>query len=490
MKTQRLTVVSNRLPIVVDKNDRGKWTINPGSGGLVTALSPVLRNRGGLWIGWLGTSADDLVNVPSMDKMLARGTKETGYELATVNLTEEEIQRYYYGFSNEILWPLFHDLVSRCNFDPVYWETYQAVNRKFAGVIASHAKKNDFVWVQDYHLIPAARYLRDMGKNLRIGFFLHTPFPPPDIFVKLPWRFEILDAMLQYDLLGFQTTRDRRNFLGCVRAVMRNIKISGRRNISRIVTEHRNLLAGTFPISIDFKEFAELAASAQVSDLSQAVHSNLPNRQLILGVDRLDYSKGIPHKLTAFAKALERYPDMRRKVSLIQLVAPSRQSIREYDSLKREIERLVGEINGRFTEEGWMPVIYMYRSLDRTNLLAYYRSCEIALITPLKDGMNLVAKEYCAASVDMGVLIISEFAGAASQMWIGGLLVNPYDIEGVADAIHRAFVMDGDERRGRMMRLRRSIARADVHQWVNSFLKAAISKDLNDFRRRGDLDYI
>jgi trehalose 6-phosphate synthase/phosphatase len=270
-----------------------------------------------------------------------------------------------------------------------------------------------------------------------------------------------------------------------VRAIIRNVKITGGRSISQIVTEHRNLRAGTFPISIDFKEFAGLAASDRISELSSQVHSNLPDRQLILGVDRLDYSKGIPHKLSAFATALERYPEMRRKVSLIQVVVPSRQSIREYGALKKEIERLVGRINGRFTREGWIPVIYIYRSLDRLNLLTYYRSSDIALITPLKDGMNLVAKEYCAASVDMGVLILSEFAGAASQLRMGSLLVNPHDIEGVAETIHTAFAMDAEERRRRMMRLRQSVARADIHQWVNSFFNAAIAKDLNGLAEGG-----
>ena len=485
MEIKKLIVVSNRLPIVVNKDKRGQWTISPGSGGLVTALSPILRNRGGLWIGWLGTGADGTVNTRSLKETLARGTAETGYELQTVDLSKEEIQRYYYGFSNEILWPLFHDLISRCNFDPVYWQTYQAVNRKFARVIASRIREDDFVWVHDYHLIPAAGYLRTMTENLRIGFFLHTPFPPLDIFVKLPWRFQILDAMLQYDILGFQTARDTRNFLGCVRAIVRNVKITGGRGISQIVTEHRNLRAGTFPISIEFKEFAGLAASARISELSSQVHSNLPDRQLILGVDRLDYSKGIPHKLSAFANALERYPDLRRRVSMIQVVVPSRQSIREYTALKKEIERRVGKINGRFTREGWIPIIYIYRSLDRLNLLAYYRSSDIALITPLKDGMNLVAKEYCAASVDMGVLILSEFAGAASQLRMGALLVNPHDIESVADTIHYAFTMDGEEKRRRMMRLRRSVARADIYQWVNSFLSAAIARDLSHFRYGG-----
>jgi len=289
--------------------------------------------------------------------------------------------------------------------------------------------------------------------------------------------------MLEYDLLGFQTMRDRKNFLGCVRSLCKGARVAGRGNVSKVVTPSRKLLAGTFPISIDFKEFAELAASKEVSDTAWVIHSNLPKRQLILGVDRLDYTKGIPHRLEAYANALERYPDMRGKSSLIQIVVPSREGITEYDSLKQEIERLVGEINGRFTEVGWMPIIYIYKSLDRIRLLSYYRTCEIALVTPLKDGMNLVAKEYCTCSIDTGVLILSEFAGAAPQLQPDALLVNPHSTEGVADAIHQAFAMDYEERRTRMKRLRRSIGRHDIYHWVNSFLKTAITKDLNDFSK-------
>ena len=265
MKVQKLTVVSNRLPIVVDKDEEGNWILKPGSGGLVTALSPVLRDRGGSWIGWLGTGANDLIDISSMSDILSQGGSETGYELVPINLSEEEIHRYYYGFSNEVLWPLFHDFISRCNFRSDYWETYNTVNRKFADTIKPNTGENNFIWVHDYHLIPVAQFLRESGFKQRVAFFLHTPFPPLDIFIKLPWRFELLEVMLQYDLIGFQTMRDKKNFLGCIRSILRNVKISGGRRICQIITEHRKLLAGTFPISIDFREFEELAESPVVS---------------------------------------------------------------------------------------------------------------------------------------------------------------------------------------------------------------------------------
>jgi len=481
MAPQRLVVVSNRLPVVLTKAGAGTWSIRSGSGGLVTAMGPVLRDRGGLWIGWPGIAAEDRPDNKSLDELIAKGASRSGYALKYVHLGKEEIDNYYYGFSNEILWPLFHDLFSHCNFDPVYWEAYQRVNTKFAQFVIDNTQPDDYVWVHDYHLILAAREMRRIRSRKHIGYFLHIPFPPLDIFLKLPWRFEILEALLEYDLIGLQTVRDRRNFIGCVRALL-GYKASGRGQISSILIKDREVRVGVFPISIDYRDFSEFAKTQDVSDQAWIIHANLPKRQLILGVDRLDYTKGIPQRLLAFDNALARYPDMLGKVALIQVVVPSREDVDEYEKLKQQIERLVGEINGRYTRVGWTPVHYIFRSLSREELVAYYRTCEIALITPLKDGMNLVAKEYCACSVEENsVLILSEFAGAAAQLYSGALLVNPYDRQGVADAIYQALTMSQEDRRKRMRRLRALIRRNDIINWVNSFLKAGIAKNLDDF---------
>ncbi len=481
MTAERLVVVSNRLPVVLKRSGSDTWQITPGSGGLVTAMGPVLRNRGGMWIGWPGLASEDCPDEESLGRLLTEGGSRSGYALKYVYLDRDEIDRYYYGFANEILWPLFHDLFPQCNFDPVYWEAYEGVNCKFARCVVEHAGKNDYVWVHDYHLILVARELRRMGLGHRIGFFLHVPFPPLDIFLKLPWRFQILEALLEYDLIGFQTVRDRRNFIGCIRALL-GYKVKGRGQIGSIIMNDREVHVGAFPISIDFKEFSDLARSGEVADQAWIVHANLPKMQLILGVDRLDYTKGIPHRLLAFDNALTRYPELRRKVTLIQVVVPSRREVEEYEKLKQEIERLVGEINGKYTEVGWSPIHYIFHTLTRTELVAYYRTCEIALITPLKDGMNLVAKEYCASSIeDNGVLILSEFAGAAAQLYQDALLVNPYDRQGVADAIYKAFSMNEEQRRERMRRLRNQIRRHDIIDWVDSFLRAGIAKGLDDF---------
>jgi len=473
----RLLIVSNRLPVVLNKQD-GKWSAAPGSGGLVTALAPVLRYRGGLWIGWPGTVE---ASGKQLDKALAGATKESGFTLKPVPLTEEERDRYYFGMANEIIWPMFHDLFTRCSFDPTYWSSYQHVNRKFADAVSRQLNGN-FIWVHDYHLMGVGQELRDKGVSTNIGFFLHTPFPPLDVFMKLPWRFQILRALLSYDLVGFQTLRDRRNFTQCVRTLIKDASIRGKGQVLTLNFKERTVRAGAFPISIDYKDFAQTARTQEVMEQARIIRGHLPNSQVILGVDRLDYTKGIPERLRAFRNALSRYPKLRKKVVLVQVVVPSRRRIPEYQGLKTEIERLVSEINGQFTRSGWVPIHYMFRSVDRKELLAYYRTAEIALVTPLKDGMNLIAKEYCASSPEEnGVLILSEFAGAAAQMQNGALLVNPYDEDGVADAIYEAFNMPAEERKRRMKKLRTSVRKRDIYWWVNSFLEAAIAKRLDNF---------
>jgi len=476
---ERLIVLSNRLPFSFRRDTGGKWRAEPSGGGLVTALLPVLRHRGGIWIGWPGGTED----VPDLGADLSVAGEGTGFTLRAVPLTAEEVRNFYEGFSNEVIWPLFHDLQLLCNFDPTYWRTYRDVNRKFARAAHDESGAGDFIWVHDYHLMNVALELRRLGSKARIGFFLHIPFPPPDIYLKLPWRMALIDALLQFDLVGFQTAHDRRNFLQCVRTLLKDADIDGRGQIVQATVGSRKVRIGNFPISIDYNAFMRHAASPEVAARAKELHRMLPNRKVILGIDRLDYTKGIPLRLQAFHDLLTRYPDLRERVSLIQVVVPSREDIAQYRDLKTEIERLVGRINGSFVQPGgWVPVWYVYRSLSRLDLIAYYRAADIGLITPLKDGMNLVAKEYCACSIEEDcTLILSEFAGAAAQLGRSALLVNPYDIESVADTIHRAYHMDKAERQARMRRMRRSIREYDVFWWVDSFLHAAITKDPRAF---------
>ena len=461
----RLVCVSNRISLP---------RRHAAPGGLAVGILSALKHTGGLWFGWGGETSD---REPAEPEIHIRD----GVTYATIDLKRRDFDRYYNGYSNEVLWPLFHDLPGRCNFDPGTFPVYRAANRKFVERIVARTTPDDYVWVQDYHLMLVADEMRAAGSARRAGFFLHIPFPPLDVFMKLPWRFQILRGLLAYDLLGLQTVRDLRNLLDCLRTLVPVARVASRRTAATVEVNGRELRLGAFPIGIDQRRFSSGARSRPVEERAWYIHEDLPERKLILGVDRLDYTKGIPERIRALGRALERYPELRGNVTFIQVVVPSREDVPEYAQLKREIERLVGQVNGRFTQSGWTPIHYIYRSLEWEELLAYYRTCEVAFVTPLKDGMNLVAKEYCACSLDDGVLVLSEFAGVAGQFRNGALLVNPFDVDGMADALQRALTMEPAERRSRMRRLRRNVARQNVFWWVDAFLGAAIASDLSLF---------
>ena len=479
-----LIVVSNRLPVVVSRGPDGSARVEPGAGGLITALRPVLRDRAGAWVGWSGLAGND---EPDLEKALEQAGEEAGYRLHPVSLTRREMRDFYQGFSNEVIWPLFHDSPSSCDFQTRYWRAYEEVNRKFAEVTARHAGPGDFLWIHDYHLMGMGRHLREIDPRYRAAFFLHIPFPPLDLFLQLPWRFQVLRSLLDYELIGFQTLRDRRNFLESLNLLCKDVVVSGQGPVLTARRGPREVRIGAFPIGIDFNEFARRATDESVERKTMSLREDEPGRRILLGVDRLDYTKGIPNKLEAFGKLLETRPDLRGRVTLVQVAVPSREGVPGYREFRSRIERLVGEINGEFTRSGWVPVHYLHRSLDRPKLLAYYRSADVALVTPLKDGMNLVAKEYCAANVtEDGALVLSEFAGAAAQLRDGALLVNPYDVEGTAAAIGRAVALAPSERRVRMARLRRSVRESNIYWWLDSFLRAAFARDLSDFPQAED----
>jgi len=484
MQFDKTVIVSNRLPIVLEKKG-SQWQVHAGSGGLVQAVAPILKEHGGLWVGWPGVAGEE----EGWREVAQQAVAKTGYQLSPVPLTEQEVDLFYLGFSNSVLWPLFHDFLDRCDFDPGYWRAYRKVNRKFAEAVLESSGPNDFVWIQDYQLIPVGQYVREKRPRQRIGFFLHTPFPPLDIFVKLPWRAAILRALTAYDVLGFQTFRDRRNFLTCLHELMPEIKTRGRGSLVQADIDGRTLAVAGFPVGIDYDGFADTAASDDVTERVAELRAEIGDAALLLGVDRQDYTKGIPQRLKAYRNLLERYPELHEKVILFQISVPSREGVGEYQDLKVEIERLVGEINGRFATVGWVPVHYYYRSVQRRTLVALYRMADVAFVTPLKDGMNLVAKEYCACQVEgRGVLVLSEFAGAAAQLANGALLVNPYDIEGVADALKQALDMPLAERKERMARLKKRIRNQDVFWWADRYLAAVFGKTLKSFR--GEREYL
>src|SRR5262245_8682074 len=306
-----LIVVSNRLPYIVTHDGEGHVEVVSGSGGLISALVPVLRRRGGMWIGWPGATADSF----DLDDALADVSARCGYALKPVHLTQDEVHKFYHGFSNEVVWPLFHDLQSVCNFEPEYWRTYRDVNRKFAQVVLAHTRDDQFIWVHDYHLMNVGHELRASGCRAKLGFFLHIPFPSVDLFSKLPWCAQLIEALLEYDLIGFQTHHDRRNFLGCVRALARGAQVEGKGSVASVTRAGRRVHVGTFPISIDFGAIVAQAAKPEIAHNAARLHTQLPNRKLMLGVDRLDYTKGIPQRLQAFQSLLRRSPQMRERIS-------------------------------------------------------------------------------------------------------------------------------------------------------------------------------
>jgi trehalose 6-phosphate synthase/phosphatase len=469
----RLINVSNRLPVEI-KNHSGHPRLSRSSGGLASALDSVWRGQHGVWIGWAGAAAESA----TADALLQKAAHGRSYGFKPVTISRDEVSKFYSGFANEIIWPLFHDMPSHCDFDPEYWEVYQRVNRRFAQATAEIATAKDVIWAHDYHLMLMGRYLRETGSPARAGFFLHIPFPAPDMFEKLPWRKSVLRALLQYDLLGFQTDRDRFNFLSCLERILPEATALRGDLDSSIVLEGRRTKIGTFPISIAFEEFASHAASREVESAANQLRHELTHRFLVLGVDRMDYTKGIPERLKAFRILLRRFPELRHRVTLLQVVVPSREEIFNYKELRREVELLVSQINGEFTDAGWVPIHYMHRNLTRRQLLTYYRAADILLVTSLKDGMNLVAKEFCAAQVEeRGVAIISEFTGAAAELQHGALVINPYDLAGIAEAIHRACVMPVEEKRSRMRLLRDIVRTHNVQSWADAFLSAVITAD-------------
>jgi trehalose 6-phosphate synthase/phosphatase len=457
-REQPVLIVSNRLPFTAHRGHDG-LELRPSSGGLVSALEPVLRKRGGTWVGWPGITLKRGDVLPELEQ-----SGDGSYRIAPILLSETEINRYYHGFSNRTLWPLFHSLHERAVFDRRDWEAYRRVNERFASVAASHAGDVDLVWVQDYHLLLAPLELRRTLGGRRIGFFLHVPFPPFDVFRLLPWDRELLRGLLASDLIGFHIPGYAQNFLECVE---RRLGARVDRRTMRVEWGDRTIQVGAFPIGIDFDAFDHEARAAAPSP---EVHGE----RIVLGVDRLDYTKGIPERFLAFERLLELHPGHREKVVLLQLAVPSRSQVSEYRALKREIDELVGRINGRFATASWSPIRYLHRSLPQERLAALYRDADVALVTPLRDGMNLVAKEYAACQVaEPGVLVISKLAGASETMR-EALTVNPYSLDETAEAIHRALTMEEDERASRMASLRRRERRYNVERWVNSFLEAAV----------------
>jgi len=459
----RLLVVSNRAPVEIERTPHGV-RMTRTVGGLAGALDDALRVQGGTWIAWIGPHGGEELS-----------STETGlaYPIRAVRLKDREVNDYYAGFANQVLWPLCHTFPSRMHVQPRYWTAYRQANERFASVVQSAVAPGDLVWVHDYHLCLVPRLLRAGGVPARIGVFWHIPFPPPSVFGVLRWRQDLLAGLLGADLIGFQTDNDAANFLASVRQYMDVPVID---NPPRVILPGREVSVVALPIGVDYGSFHAQAADPTVRTAAEDLRATLGADVVMLGVDRLDYTKGILERLQGYERFLERHPGWRRRVCLIQVVVPSRDRVPEYRDMKRAIDETVGRISGRFTYEGRAPLRYTYTALARENLVSYYLAADVALVTPLRDGMNLVAKEYVACrGTEGGVLVLSEFAGAAHELR-EAVIVNPYDPESIRRALEIALAMSGDERRRRMRALARRVAARDLAWWTRAFLDRLSAK--------------
>ena len=457
-------VVANRLPVHLDSSGAGapQWRRSPG--GLVSAREPILRARRGAWVGWAGNTRT--APAPFDDE---------GLRLYPVPLDEDEYRDYYEGFSNATLWPLFHDVVVPPVFDESWWLSYQQVNRRFAEHAAALAAPGATVWIQDYQLMLVPALLRALRPDVRIGFFLHIPFPPPELFLQLPWRGEIVDGLLGSDLVGFQLVGDAHNFLQLVRRLHRGETAHRPSSASApgsVRLPDREVRVGAFPISIDAAGLEALAHTEPVREQAQQIRRQLGGRKIMLGVDRLDYTKGIDQRLRAFEELLAEGRVTAQDAVLVQIATPSRERVGHYQRQRARIEAQVGRINGTFGRVGRMPVHYLHTTVDRTQLVALFHAADVMLVTPLRDGMNLVAKEFAAARPDLGgVLVLSEFAGAAHELG-QALLVNPHHVSDLKNVMAAALDLDRAEGRRRMRELRRNVHERDVNHWARSFLES------------------
>ncbi|MBR9845774.1 MAG: bifunctional alpha,alpha-trehalose-phosphate synthase (UDP-forming)/trehalose-phosphatase, partial [Algicola sp.] len=461
-------IIANRLPLQI-KLENDKLEVKPSVGGLATGLKSVHNEGNSLWIGWSGLTEEELNEDQAKEvKALVKKAK-----CDTVSLTQDDLDHFYYGFSNRTLWPLFHYFMEYTEFENSYWESYKTVNQKFADAVLEHVEDGDTVWVHDYQLLLLPKLIKDKKPNTTIGFFLHIPYPSYEIFRTFPWREELLHGMLGADLIGFHTYDYERHFLSSVKRILRlDVKFNE-------VTYHDRIVkVDSFPMGIDYDKFYDSAIkqkNTEKSELQKRLDDHMQSSsdaRMVLSIDRMDYTKGIPNRIRAFEYFLNKYPEYKEKVRLIMLAVPSRSNVPQYQRLKRETDELVGRINGQFATVSWTPIWYFYRSMPFENLIDLYTSSHVAMITPLRDGMNLVAKEYVATRTEQdGVLILSEMAGASKEM-NEAMLINPNNFEQIADTLKYALEMPIEEQQSRMKILQKRLRRYTVEKWAEEFMKS------------------
>lgn len=455
---EAVVAVANRLPV---QQGEGGWELSPG--GLVTALRPVMERRDGTWVGWDGGVAGTPDRLPSLS-----------VDLEPVQLSEDEVAGYYHGFSNRTLWPLLHDGIEKAVFEREWWRAYRSVNEVFAEAAAKALARQGgaLLWVHDYHLMLVPELVRRQLPSQRIGFFLHVPWPSLDVFMRLPWRRDIVRGLVGADVVSFHTEGYRMNFFHAVRRL-----VDPAARGTDLTVDGRAVRTNAAPISIDAADLAEVARSEATASELKALHEQFAGRTVLLGVDRLDYTKGIVERLLAVEQLLERREDLRGDLAFVQVAVPSRDDVEEYRRLRAEVERIVGRINGRFTLPGCdVPVHYLFRSLDQGPLAAYYARADVLLVTPLIDGMNLVAKEFVVVHHALrrsGVLLLSEFTGASVELR-EAVLCNPFDTEGLSRLIEQVMTMPVEDRRRRIAAMARRVRTHDVHRWVDRQLEAIV----------------
>lgn len=460
----KLIVVSHTEPYSHDKIG-DKLSCKKAVSGVTTALDPLMQKYNGFWIAVGGSGNADFLTVDKDGKVLV-GSDNKKYFLKRIKLSKNEISGYYLGFANKVIWPVFHLSLERASFSPRYWQMYKNVNEKFARSILEHTHERNFVFIHDYHFLLLPGILRKMEPKLNIAFFHHIPWPPWEVFRNIPWGKEILKKMLGCDLIAFHTKAYANNFMNCVDKSLIGGVDRGRR---LIINNDKVVKIRSIPLGVDYNSFNNLDFRGErISNLNKRMRAE----KLILSVDRLDYTKGILNRLIAFERFLEKYKEYVGKVVLIQIASPTRSKIKEYIELKKQVDEYVGRINSKFRKIDWVPIHYFYRSVPQNQLFFYYQAADVALVTPLIDGMNLVSKEYIAAKGKKknGVLILSKFAGAAEELK-DALLVNPYDIEEMADNIKYALDMDEKEKRLRFEKLKKVIKENDLYNWLDKFLE-------------------
>ncbi len=477
MNMSRIILASNRLSVSAQRTESG-FSYTPSVGGLATGLSSFFERSDSLWVGWSGLADDDLSDEEQRN---VSETLRNNYKSITVSLSRADLDQFYYGFCNNVIWPLFHYFPTFVDYDPAAWEKYREVNERFLAAITSVAGPDDYIWIHDYQLMLLPGMVRSHLPDTKIGFFLHIPFPSYELFRLLPWREELLHGMLGADLLGFHTYDYARHFLSSTRRLL------GLENNLGIVRDRNSMSKiDVFPMGIDYEKYSTSSQQPKVREEIERVDASTEGRRVIFSVDRLDYSKGIPNRLRAYDAFLDRYPAYRGKVELVMIVAPSRTEVPRYQRLKRELDQLVSTINGKFGTIDWVPIKYFFRAFPFDSLCALYRCSSVLLVTPVRDGMNLIAKEYVAARSDLrGTVVLSETAGSAREM-SESIIVNPSDIDGIADAIRRALEMPEAQQEANNRSIHERLSRYDVHFWARDFMEKleTIVESREDLRSR------